>query len=283
MNTSKMSTRQDVYAYLQAQEEIAQLQSQLQDAVVHQEALQHALHDMQSTTAVLRDQIQRQAETAADEADCQGVPETSHHPKHNAVHCTPANGLVHVLQQQVRDLKRLSAVLADAVQLQHEQEQPWQHHAAASAGLLNSSSHSRALKDTYPCLPQGSPGMAGGSWGLSASQPALKHDCKMPPPPSRSMLSRRLPMSAYASPASLSPSRLTDAIKAHHHVHQSAAEAPTGDKCWCGRPRKLAGSAVSTPSRHGVGKRVDSSSSASRRHNTVMASHTATPTRAAGR
>lgn len=230
----------------QAQSEVAQLQTQLQAAASQQEELHEALHEMQATIALLRDQIQRQATTSAHAS----AAADSDRPQHGAtdqgheVSCSNATGeLVQALQQQVADLKAISSFLDDS------QQQQQQH--LLSKPVLRSVSLGRQYVGSS-ISP--SPGRGSMSYGAAAQ----KHECMMPPPPPRSLPSRRLPMSAYASPASGSRPPQTDAIKAHHPLRHSAsasgaaAGAASGsDKCWCGRPKKASGSGVSTPVRWG--------------------------------
>lgn len=254
----------------QAQSEVAQLQSQLQDAVTQQEALQQALHDMQSTTATLRDQIQQQAQAGSHDADAHPQPGNqqrgSSDAKQQLSQTTPASALVQALQQQVEDLKELSACLSDS-----QQQRQLKHQLCQSVSLDRSVRHSRACGDVAGPrggLAEACGGMARSARGLSASDAGLKHDCMMPLPGPRSVPNRRLPMSSYASPASQPDPHLTDVIKAHHPPHQSAAETAAGDKCWCGRPKKLTGSTVSTPSNdyHGTAKTANGVSSAAGHH-----------------
>ncbi|KAL3140291.1 hypothetical protein ABBQ38_004559 [Trebouxia sp. C0009 RCD-2024] len=237
----------------QAQAEVAQLQSQLQDAVSQQEALQEALHDMQSTIAVLREQIQQQAEGSS---ACDAGTHSQHgHQQRGSTaqllsQATPASALVQALQQQVEDLKEISACLNDSQQQQHMKHQP-----ARANSLDSPATHSRACRGmagNLRGLAGAHTGMMGSPRGWSAAGATLKHDCMMPPPAPRSMPNRRLPMSAYASPASQPASPRNNAIKAHHPPSHSAAESAADDKCWCGRPKKLTGSVVATPLRHGT-------------------------------
>ena len=241
----------------QAQSEVAQLQSQLQDAATQQEALQQALHDMQSTIAVLREQIQQQAEASAVDADAYlqpGSQQRASSTSQLSSQATHASTLVRALQQQVEDLKDISACLSDSRQ-QHMKHQP-----SRSMSLDRSNTHIRACKDVAGAHG----GMTGSPRGLSET--GQRHDCMMPPPAPRSMPNRRLPMSAYASPASKPASHHTSAIKAHQPTRQSvamsAADTAAGDKCWCGRPKQLAGSTVGTPSNRGIARRTHETSSA---------------------
>ena len=251
----------------QAQREVAQLQSQLQDAVTQQEALQQALHDMQSTIAVLRHQIQQQAQAGTRDADAHPQPGIRQRGGSSSMQqlsqAAPAGALVLALQQQVADLKELTGCLGDSQQQQH-----LKHQLSQSVSLDRRMHHGRACGDMAgPCggSAKALEGRAGSPRGLSASGPGLKHDYMMPSPGPRSVPKRRLPMSSYASPAS-QPDHLTDVIKAHHASHQSAAETTAGDKCWCGRPKKLTGPAVSTPSKPGAAGTVDGLSSAAKQH-----------------
>lgn len=239
----------------QAQAEVAQLQSQLQDAVTQQEALQEALHDMQSTIAVLREQIQQQAEGSS-ACDAGTHPLHGHQQRGSTAQvlsqATPASALVQALQQQVEHLKEISACLSDSQQ-QQQQQQHMKHQPARAISLDSPVTHSRACRDMAG-NPRGlagaHAGMMGSPRGWSASGATLKHECMMPPPAPRSMPSRRLPMSAYASPASQPASPRINAIKAHHPLSQPAAESAADDKCWCGRPKRLMGSVVATPLRY---------------------------------
>ena len=224
---------------LQAQSEVAQLQEQLLAAVSQQEALHKALHEMQATIAVLRDQIQHQADRSAcpEAAQDNGLlyARAGNDVSHMASPST--SELVQALQQQVTDLKAISFLL-DTCQHQQHPRQPVLR--SASLGGQHTGSRSSAR---------------GGS--ILHGSSAQKHECRMPPRPPRSLPSRRLPMSAYASPAGGTQSHQTDAIKAHHSLQQhsaSAAAAAAGpasssDTCWCGRPKMLSGSVVNTPVR----------------------------------
>ena len=238
--------------FAQAQAEVAQLQSQLHDAVAQQEALQQALHDMQSTIAVLRERIQQQAES---NTACVAAPHSQqgHQQRGSSAtqllsQATPTSALVQALQQQVQDLKEISACRSDSQQ-QQQQQQHMMHQPDRAISLDSPTTQSRACKDTagtHRGLAGAHASVRGIHRGLSASGASLKHDCMMPPPAPRSMPNRRLPMSAYASPASQPASPRINAIKAHHPV--SAAD----DKCWCGRPKKLTSSAAATPLGHGT-------------------------------
>lgn len=248
----------------QAQSEVAQLQSQLQDAVIQQEALQQALHDMQSTIAVLRDQIQQQA-MASTHSNAYAQPGTRQRDDSSAMQqltqVFPASGLVQALQQQVEDLRKLSACLSDSQQ----QQQHLKHQLTQSVSLDRTMHHSRDMAGPRGGLAEAHGGMARSPRGLSASGARLKHDCMMPPPGPRSVPNRRLPMSSYASPASHPDPHLTDVIKALHHTRQSTADTTADDKCWCGRPKKLTGSTVnSTPSKRGTAGTIDVVSSIAR-------------------
>ena len=246
----------------QAQSEVAQLQSQLQDAVTQQEALQQALHDMQSIMAVLREQIQ-QAGTHDADADPQfgNQQRGSSNAMQQLGQATSANALVQALQQQVEDLKELSSCLSDS-----QQQRRLKHQLCQSISLDRSVRHSRDMAGPRDGLAEAHGGMARSPRGLSASGAGLKHDCMMPPPNPRSVPNRRLPMSSYASPASQPDPHLTDVIKAHHPPCQSAAETAAGDKCWCGRPKKLADSTVSTPSNRGTARTASGVNSAAGHH-----------------
>lgn len=233
----------------QAQSEVAQLQTQLQAAVSQQEDLHEALHEMQATIAMLRDQIQRQATTSA-HAGAAADHDRPHNEATDQGHvasCSNITGeLVQALQQQVADLKAISSFLDDSQQQQQQQQQ----NLLAKPVLRSASLGRQYLGSSI----SPSPGRGSMSYGASAQ----KHECMMPPPPPRSLPSRRLPMSAYASPASGSRPPQTDAIKAHHPLRHSASAsgaaagaAPGSDKCWCGRPKKASGSGVSTPVRWG--------------------------------
>lgn len=254
----------------QAQSEVAQLQSQLQDAVTQQEALQQALHDMQSPIAVLRDQIEQQAQAGSHDADAHLQPAAQQRGSSNSMQqlsqAAPAGALLQSLQQQVADLKDLSA------RLSNNQQQHLKHQLSQSLSLDRPNHHGRAGGDIAGPrrgLAEAHGGMTRSPRGLSALGAGLKHDCMMPPPGPRSVPNRRLPMSSYASPASQPDPHLTDVIKAHHPPRQSTAETTAGDKCWCGRPKKLTGSAVSKPSNRGTARTVDGVSSA-RQHSASL-------------
>ena len=251
--------------YAQAQSEVAQLQSQLQDAVIQQEALQQALHDMQSTIAVLRDQIQQQA-VASTHTDAYAQPGIRHRDDSSAMQqltqVFPASGLVQALQQQVEDLRKLSACLSNTQHLKHQLTQ--------AVSLDRTMHHRRDTAGPHGGLAEAHGGMARSPRGLSASRAGLKHDCMMPPPGPRSVPNRRLPMSSYASPASHPDPHLTDVIKALHHTRQSNADTTADDKCWCGRPKKLTGSPVSTPSKRGTAGAISGVSSIARQQRATV-------------
>ena len=221
---------------LQAQSEVAQLQEQLLAAVSQQEALHKALHEMQATIAVLRDQIQHQADSSA----CPEAAQDSSRPYERArtvvghMASRSTSELVQALQQQVTDLKAISFLLDEC---QHQQQPRQPVLRSASLGGQHSGSRNNARGESI----------------LHGSS-AQKHECMMPPPPPRSLPSQRLPMSAYASPAGGTQSHQTDAIKAHHCLRPSASAAAaaagtasSSDTCWCGRPKKVSGSVVNTP------------------------------------
>lgn len=254
----------------QAQSEVAQLQSQLQDAVIQQEALQQALHDMQSTIAVLRDQIQQQA-VASPHPEAYAQPGTQKRDDSSAMQqltqVFPASGLVQALQQQVEDLRKLSACLSNS---QQQQQQQLKHQLTQAFSLDRAMHHSRGVAGPCGGLAEAHGGIAKSPRGLSASGAGLKHDCMMPPPGPRSVPNRRLPMSSYASPASHPDPHLTDVIKALHHTRQSTADASAGDKCWCGRPKKLTGSTVGTPSKRGTAGAINGVSSVARQQRATM-------------
>ena len=222
---------------LQAQSEVAQLQEQLRAAMTQQEALHKALHDMQATIAVLRDQIQNQADRSAYPEAAQDNGLLHERAVNDVGHmASPSTSeLVQALQQQVTDLKAISFFLDDC---QHQQQPRQPVLRSASLGSQHSGSRNSAR---------------GGS--ILHGSSAQKHECMMPPPPPRSLPSRRLPMSAYASPIGGTQSHQTDTIKAHHSLRHSAsgaaaaAGASSSDTCWCGRPKKMNGSVVSTPVR----------------------------------
>ena len=231
--------------YMQAQEETAQLQKELESALSQQEALQQALQEMQATITVLRNQIQYQADCTAaaaasqDSGTVQQQRDGSEEQLPGPTSSTDA--LVQALQQQVADLRAISSYLDDSQQQQLADD--WGTAAPVSVQHVKPGSS-----------------VTGGSTHFGSA--AQKHECMMPPPPPRSMpTSRRIAMSAYASPASCSHVRPSDAIKAHHRVKQPAAApgamaaaqagaASFNDKCWCGRPKKIAGSAQCTPVKH---------------------------------
>ena len=269
-----------VCACVQAESEVSQLQTQLQDAVIQQEALHHALQDLQSTIAVLRQQIQQQAETqayASDDRQLSTSQQKGSKAMQASTHASSACGLVQTLQQQVTDLRALSASLQNSQQ---------QQHIAPLASLHSSGARNRSLRDMPgQCINAAGvhEDMIGNTRGVSASYADQKHDCMMSPPVRRSLPSRRLPMSAYASPASQSASHVTDAIKAHRSVRHSAADAATGDKCWCGRPKKLTGSTASTPSRCATDRVVERLGSAKHQHEGCIPSQTSTPSKVANR
>lgn len=256
----------------QAQSEVAQLHSQLEVAFSQQEALQQALHEMQATIAVLRDQIQHQADATAHAS----VPHNSDRSDHRAhsegraagLSSNTTSALVQALQQQVAELKSISSFLDDSQhQTQQQQQQPPVLRAASAAG--------QGLRQ------KSSPRVGSVQYG-SAAQAVPRHECMMPPPPPRSLPSRRLPMSAYASPASHSHLHQTDSIKAHHPVRQSAAVAgavSTSDKCWCGRPKKMSGTALCTPVRHIRSNAGDLASSWGGQQEGFVRSYSSTPVR----
>ena len=228
-------------AYMQAQEETAQLQRELESALSQQEALQQALQEMQATIIVLRNQIQYQADctaAAAASQDSGAVQQQRGGSEEQLPGPTSStDALVQALQQQVADLRAISSYLDDSQQQQQQQQQQladdWGTAAPASVQHVKPGSSVR-----------------GGSTHFGSA--AQKHECMMPPPPPRSLpTSRRIAMSAYASPASCSHVRPFDAIKAHHRVKQPGA-ASFNDKCWCGRPKKIAGSAQCTPVKHTI-------------------------------
>ena len=256
----------------QAQSEVAQLQSQLQDAVIQQEALQQALHDMQSSIAVLRDQIQQQA-VASPHPEAYAQPGTQKRDDSSAMQqltqVFPASALVQGLQQQVEDLRKLSACLSNSQQ-QQQQQQHLKHQLTQAVSLDRAMHHGRDMAGPYGGLAEAHGGMARSPRGLSASGAGLKHDCMMPPPGPRSVPNRRLPMSSYASPASHPDPHLTDVIKALHHTRQSTADATAGDKCWCGRPKRLTGSTVGTPSKRGTAGAINGVSSVARQQRATM-------------
>jgi len=221
---------------LQAQSEVAQLQEQLLAAVTQQEALHKALHEMQATIAVLRDQIQHQADSSACPEAAQDNGLLYERAGNDVGHMASPNTseLVQALQQHVTDLKAISLFLDDC---QHQQQPRQPVLRSASLGGQHSGSRNSAR--------------VGSILHGSAAQ---KHECMMPPPPPRSLPSRRLPMSAYASPVGGTQSHQTDAIKAHHSLRHSASlaaaaagAASSNDTCWCGRPKKMSGSVVNTP------------------------------------
>lgn len=223
---------------IQAQSEVAQLQEQLLAAVSQQEALHKALHEMQATIAVLRDQIQHQADSSAYPEAAQEIDRPYQMAGNDLGHmASPSTSeLVQALQQQVTDLKAISFFLDDC---QHQQQprKPVLRSASLGGQLLGSRSYARGRSILHGSAVQ-------------------KHECMMPPPPPRSLPSRRLPMSAYASPAVGTQSHQTDAIKAHHSLRHSASAAAaaagtasSSDTCWCGRPKKMSGSVVNTPVR----------------------------------
>ncbi len=223
---------------LQAQSEVAQLQEQLLAAVSQQEALHEALHEMQATIAVFRDQIQHQADRNACPEAAQDNGLLYERAGNDVGHmASPSTSeLVQALQQQVTDLKAISFFLDDC---QHQQQPRQPVLRSASLGGQHSGSRNSAR--------------GGSTLHGSAAQ---KHECMMPPPPPRSLPSRRLPMSAYASPIGGTQSHQTDTIKAHHSLQHSAslaaaaAGASSSDTCWCGRPKKMSGPVVNTPVRH---------------------------------
>lgn len=253
----------------QAQSEVAQLQSQLQDAVIQQEALQQALHDMQSTIAVLRGQIQQQAMEST-RTDAYGQPGTRERDGSSAMQQVtqglPASGLVQALQQQVEDLRKLSACLSDSQQ----QQQHLKQQLTQSVSLDRTMHHSRGMAGPLGGLAEAHGGTARSPRGLSASGAGLKHDCVMPPPAPRSVPNRRLPMSSYASPTSHPDPHLTDVIKALHPTCQSTADTAADEKCWCGRPKKLMGSTVGTPSKCGTAGMVNGVSSVTRQQRAAV-------------
>ena len=269
--------------FAQAQSEVVQLQSQLQDAVTQQEALQQALNDMQSTIAFLRDQIQQQAQAGTHDADAYPQPGNQERGSSNAMQqlsqSAPTAALVQALQQQVADLKELSACLSDSQQQRH-----LKHPLSQSVSLEKPGHHGRACGDMAGPrggLAEAHGGMARSPRGLSTAGAGLKHDCMMAPPGPRSVPNRRLPMSSYASPASQPDPHLTDVIKAHHPSRQSAAETAADDKCWCGRPKKLTGSTVNTPSTFPAltARTVNGVSSAGRQHSTSLHTPSSFPDR----
>ncbi len=223
---------------LQTQSEVAQLQEQLLAAVTQQEALHKALHEMQATIAVLRDQIQHQADRSACPEAAQDNSLLYQMAGNDVDHmASPSTSeLVQALQQQVADLKAISFFLDDC---QHQQQPRKPVLRSASLGGWHSGSRNSAR---------------GGS--ILHGSAAQEHECMMPPPPPRSLPSRRLPMSAYASPVGGTQSHQTDAIKAHQSLRHSASlaaaaagAASSNDTCWCGRPKKMSGSVVNTPVR----------------------------------
>ncbi len=192
---------------------------------------------MQATIAVLRDQIQHQADRSACSEAAQDNGLLYERAGNDVGHvASPSTSeLVQALQQQVTDLKAISFFLDDC---QHQQQPRKPVLRSASLG----------------CQHPGSRNSVRGGSSLHGSS-AQKHECMMPPPPPRSLPSRRLPMSAYASPVAGTHSHQTDAIKAHYSLRHSAslaaaaAGASSSDTCWCGRPKKMSGSVGNTPVR----------------------------------
>ena len=237
-------------AGLQAQSDVLHLHSELAAALSQQDALQSALREMQATIAVLQTQIQNEAHapSASDASD-----QHRHHGLHrgggaNLDHNSTSD-LVQALQQQVDDLKTLSSLLD-----QHQQ-QPDQSAASCSAQTASPAGQQFSQGDHNSVLASDQPVQ-----NPSARQPYQKHDCLMPPPPVRSLPSRRLPMSAYASPVSSPQAQQSAVIKAHHPIQQAAASSAAGaaaspgadDRCWCGRPKMTSKSVMNTPMRSSI-------------------------------
>lgn len=212
--------------------------------------MQQVLHDMHTTIAVLREQIQQQVEGSGHDSGAHsqhGHQQRGSNTAQLLSQAIPAKALVRALQQQVEDLKEISVCLSDSQQ-QQQQQRHMKQQSAQVISLDSPVTHSRACRD----MARPHEGLAGAHASTTEnakglSEVRLKHDCMMPPPALRSMPNRRLPMSAYASPASQPASPRIHAFKgANQPPRHSAAD----DRCWCGRPKKLTGSAVGTPLRH---------------------------------
>ena len=228
-------------AGLQAQSDVIHLHSELAAALSQQDALQSALQELQATIAVLQTQIQHEASAASASDDTHHRLQPGMHRQRDAtLDNDRTSDLVKARQQQVADLKTLSSLL-------DHQQQPDQDPATCSAQAAAQQSSTGTSRGQTPDQPV---------QYASARQPYQKHDCLMPPPPVRSLPSRRLPMSAYASPVSSPQVQQSGTIRAHHPAQQAAAlpgaSPGADDRCWCGRTKMTSKSVMNTPVRSSI-------------------------------
>lgn len=206
---------------MHAKAECAQLKRELQAAVQHQEALQEVIQELQATLATVTDHhCQCSAHTACTaHADSRGGCPTGESPHTTACVSEASPSTVAALQQQVLELRAISAHLDQCQQQAQLREQ-------------RKPINRQQLDRDTACMQEG---YVDRTCSIHQHhETPVRHSCK--PFQAHKLLSR----SVCPSPASCS--YVHDTIRAHHGLQHSSDST-----CWCGRPKRGDTSALSTP------------------------------------
>ena len=229
---------------IQAKSDCAQLEAELQSAVSHQEALQRIVQELQAALETVKDQTQ-----------CSPSPSYTAHTveagsMHGAMHTqqvqaqTPSSSaydsaaeaspsVIAALQQQVLELRAISAHLDQCEQQAHSQRLDLSH------------SNRQQARQSTPPLQQG---FVDRTSSLHQHQHmSFRHSCR----PLHGQAPRQGIPSQSASQSPASCSQVHETIRAHHGLQHS-----TDHKCWCGRPKRGGASVLSTPVRQGLSDAV---------------------------
>lgn len=218
----------------QAKAECAHLERELHSAVQSQEALQQVVQELQATLETVKHQAH---DLPSPSHTAHTVEAGTHGSTHKQTHqtlSTSANdsaaeadpSVVAALQQQVLELRAISAHLEHCQQQAQLQELEQPHGSRQQSG--------RAAA----CLQQSCIDRTCSAHHQHLHMP-LRHSCKAAQAhtlPSQSQ-------SVCQSPASCS--YVHDTIRAHHGMQHCS-----DDKCWCGRPKRGNMPVLSTPMRH---------------------------------
>ena len=219
---TKSALKAEQLQRLQAQANCAQLQDELHSSVHSHEALLQTVQELQVALAIVKQQTSpcHTSHTLRANNHDSTQRHTPRHSQHrpestsygSASEVSPSGGVVAALQQQVLELRAISAHLDQC------------HQQAERQGLLLTQGRTSGSVQGGECLQQGCIDRT----RMSQSQP-FRHSCSE----HHSHLSQHSVLSPSVCQSPASCSHVHESIRAHHGMQHS-----TDDQCWCGRPKR---------------------------------------------
>lgn len=225
---AKSALKAQQLQHLHSHSNCEHLQEELQSSVSSQQALRQTVQELQTALAVVKDQtsprhttymlapnhehsMHRQTPRQVDQQ-----PVSVLHG--NVSEVSPSGGVVAALQQQVLELRAISAHL-----------EQYQQHQALTPTEERQSASTRDTANLHGCVDRTN----------TSQRPGFRHSCSSA---QHSPLPQHEPLSQSVCQSPASCSHVHQSIRAHHGMQHS-----TEDKCWCGRPKRGPTSILSTP------------------------------------